>query len=79
MFDPDQMAFPTGSNGHYGGLTKREYFATNAAPFELALRVFGGSPPNWHSDSERITFFSIWAMLNFEIADAMIEESQRKK
>lgn len=56
------------------GMRLRDYFATHA-PVSLAdaVTVFG-TYPDMNSDTERAAFMSVWSLLRYEYADAMLAQ-----
>lgn len=45
--------------------------------FEMACSAWGDTPDFSH-DKVRETFFAVWALLNFEWAEAMMNEAERR-
>lgn len=45
--------------------------------FDVVCKVWGDDP-NLYDDSTRKGFFSIWALLCFEWAEAMVEHAQNR-
>lgn len=45
--------------------------------YEVALAVWGDDSPYLHQDLSRASFFSVWAMLQYEWADAMLTARQK--
>ena len=65
-------AFPPNDNGTEGMLL-RDYYAANApVDYALVTKIFGSGIPN--DDKGREVFFSVWALLRHEYADAMLAE-----
>jgi hypothetical protein len=63
----------------YNGMSLRDYLAARAPiDFTFAMRVFGWSDDNGPShlthDADRASFMSVWALLRYEYADAMMAE-----
>lgn len=54
------------------GMTLRDYFAAKApVTFDVVTLAYGGEP-SITQDVDRAAFFAVWAMLQYEYADAMI-------
>lgn len=46
-------------------------------PYEMAIAVWG-SEPEFNQDSQRLCFFSVWAMLQVELEQALQKERAEK-
>lgn len=47
--------------------------------FEMVCKAWGDDNPNLINDATRKAFFSVWALMCFEWAEAMIAENDNRK
>ncbi len=47
--------------------------------FEIAAKAWGDEDVNLCDDKTRNCFFAVWALLNFEWAEAMVQHAQSRK
>lgn len=60
------------------GMSLRDYFASKSPiTFDQVKKVYGDENPNLMDDLTRKVFYGIWALMNYEYADAMVEESDK--
>ena len=52
--------------------------ANSPITFEFALKVWGDPDVNLHDDTTRHCFFAVWALVQYEYADAVINQIKNR-
>jgi hypothetical protein len=64
------------------GMSLRDYFAAHSPiTWEVAAMVYGGRQivqDRISKDGDRVAIFSVWTLMNYEYADAMIAQREEK-
>lgn len=61
------------------GMSLRDYFASNSpVTFNDVKKVYGDENPEMNDDLVRKVILGVWSMMNYEYADSMLAERNKK-